>query len=373
MSTFIECFATSGNGIKLAVKDVIDISGVITTAGSRAVSGSGVAAGADASCLSGARAANVRIVGKTNLHEFALGATGVNPWYGTPTNPLDPRRIPGGSSSGSAVAVATAEAVVAYGTDTGGSVRIPAACCGIAGLKTTWGRIPVQGVWPVAPSLDTVGPMARTVGGLVLGMQLLEPGFEVTERLAPNIGRVALVAGSQMDAPVDRVLQASELNVSEIRLEGWELARVAGRNLVGAEAWDQHANFVRAHTDKIGESVLQRFREAEQLGPVAIAEGRRIGRIWEDELIRAFTMFDFLVVPTLRIYPPRIDELDLQIAATLTANTVPINLAGLPAVALPVPNDGRCPASMEIIGPSGSEESLLAVAATLERAAASLS
>src|SRR6185312_11722115 len=133
----------------------------------------------DAACLAGARAAGARIVGRTNLHELALGVTGINPWYGTPVNPLDPSRVPGGSSSGSAVAVATGEADVAYGSDTGGSVRIPSACCGTAGLKTTWGRIPLDGVWPLSPSFDTVGPMARDIGGLVTGMQLLEPGFEL--------------------------------------------------------------------------------------------------------------------------------------------------------------------------------------------------
>ena len=120
-------------------------------------------------------------MGRTNLHELALGVTGVNPWFGTPVNPLDPALVPGGSSSGSAVAVATDEADVAYGSDTGGSVRIPSACCGTAGLKTTWGRIPLEGVWPLSPSFDTVGPMARDVAGLVAGMALLEPGFSVAE------------------------------------------------------------------------------------------------------------------------------------------------------------------------------------------------
>src|SRR5258707_8697714 len=102
---------------------------------------------------------------------------GTNPWFGNPVNPLDPALIPGGSSSGSAVAVANDDADVAYGSDTGGSVRIPSACCGTAGLKTTWGRIPLEGVWPLSPSFDTLGPMARDVAGLVTGMQLLEPGF----------------------------------------------------------------------------------------------------------------------------------------------------------------------------------------------------
>ncbi len=129
-----------------------------TTAGCRAVADRAVPAPRDAACMAGARAAGARIVGRTNLHELALGVTGINPWYGTPVNPLDPTRVPGGSSSGSAVAVAVGDADVAYGSDTGGSVRIPAACCGTAGLKTTWGRIPLDDVWPLSPSFDTVGP-----------------------------------------------------------------------------------------------------------------------------------------------------------------------------------------------------------------------
>ena len=177
VATFITRFETSGTGIRLAVKDLIDMEGIPTTAGCRAVADQALPARADAACLAGARAAGARIVGRTNLHELAFGVTGVNPWFGTPVNPLDPSRVPGGSSSGSAVAVATGEADVAYGSDTGGSVRIPSACCGTAGLKTTWGRIPLDGVWPLSPSFDTIGPMARDVGGLEVGMRLLEPGF----------------------------------------------------------------------------------------------------------------------------------------------------------------------------------------------------
>src|SRR5438128_560661 len=142
--------------------------------------------------MAGARAADARIVGKANLHELAFGATGVNVWFGTPENPLDASLIPGGSSSGSAVAVATGEADVAYGSDTGGSVRIPSACCGTTGLKTTWGRVPLDGVWPLAPSLDTVGPMARDIAGLVLAMQLLEPGFALAPAGASTVDRVRL-------------------------------------------------------------------------------------------------------------------------------------------------------------------------------------
>src|SRR5205807_7810577 len=156
------------------------VEGVPTTAGCKAVAATAEPAAADAPCLAGLRAADARVVGKANLHELAMLPLGTNPWFGTPVNPLDPALIPGGSSSGSAVAVATGEADVALGSDTGGSVRVPAACCGVFGLKTTHGRISLEGVWPLAPSMDTIGPIATSVAGLALGMELLERSEEHT-------------------------------------------------------------------------------------------------------------------------------------------------------------------------------------------------
>ena len=216
MTTFITRYETSGPGVRLAVKDLIDMAGEPTTAGCRAVADRAVPADRDAACLAGAREAGARIVGRTNLHELALGVTGVNQWYGTPVNPLDPTRVPGGSSSGSAVAVATDEADVAYGSDTGGSIRIPAACCGTAGLKTTWGRIPLDGVWPLAPSFDTVGPMARTVAGLVTGMELLEPGFSVAGQDGADlvVGRLPIEADPAITAALDRALRAGGVGLA---------------------------------------------------------------------------------------------------------------------------------------------------------------
>src|SRR5580693_2484506 len=193
MTTFITRFDQGGAGLRLAVKDLIDMEGVPTTAGSRAVADRAKPALADAACLAGARAADVVIVGKTNLNELAYGASGLNEHYGTPVNPLDPALLPGGSSSGSAVAVADGDADLAYGTDTGGSIRVPAAYCGITGLKTTHGRVPAGGVWPLAPSLDSVGPMARDVAGLVAGMALLEPGFAPAAGPAAALGRLRLL------------------------------------------------------------------------------------------------------------------------------------------------------------------------------------
>ena len=246
MTTFITRYETSGPGVRLAVKDLIDMAGEPTTAGCRAVADRAVPAARDAACLAGARAAGARIVGRTNLHELALGVTGVNQWYGTPVNPLDPTRVPGGSSSGSAVAVATGEADVAYGSDTGGSVRIPAACCGTAGLKTTWGRIPLDGVWPLAPSFDTVGPMARTVAGLVTGMELLEPGFAVGDAGGADltVGRLALEADPAITAALDRALDLVGWDCRDLAVPGWDDATMQAGLLLVVEAWQSDASLV---------------------------------------------------------------------------------------------------------------------------------
>ena len=274
MSTFITRFDTSGPGVRLAVKDLIDMEGVPTTAGCRAVANEAEAAFRDAACLHGARAAGARIVGRTNLHELALGVTGVNPWYGTPVNPLDPRLVPGGSSSGSAVAVATHEADVAYGSDTGGSVRIPAACCGTAGLKTTWGRVSLDGVWPLSPSFDTVGPMARDVGGLVLGMELLEPGFTVAARAPVRVGRLRVDADPVIDAAIDAALAASEWEVSDIELPRWHEATAAGGLLLVAEAWETDRALVARRPEEIGADVVGRLKLGGSLDAKALASAR---------------------------------------------------------------------------------------------------
>jgi amidase len=215
MTTFITTLDATGAGPRLAVKDLIDVAGVPTTAGCRAVARTATPAVADAACLAGARAADARIVGKTNLHELAMLPLGTNPWFGTPVNPLDRTLIPGGSSSGSAVAVATGQADIALGSDTGGSIRVPSACCGTVGLKTH-GRVSVAGVRPLAPSLDTVGPMASSVAGAAAGMALLEPGFRPDPTGARVIGRLRTAGDPRIEAAVDDALRAAEFDVIPI-------------------------------------------------------------------------------------------------------------------------------------------------------------
>jgi len=365
VSTFITRLdGGAGTGPRLAVKDLIDVEGVPTTAGCRAVADAAAPAEKDAPCVAGARAAGARIVGKANLHELAFGATGVNPWYGTPENPLDPSLVPGGSSSGSAVAVATDEADVAYGSDTGGSVRIPSACCGTAGLKTTHGRISLEGVWPLALSLDTVGPMARDVAGVVLGMQLLEPGFEVADVAPTTVGRFRLQnTDPEIDAAVDRALAEAELDVLDIELPGWMAAFANNGVILISEAWQANGHLLGK--EGVGEVVAQRI----ELGKTMTAENveqAEAGRTsWQQELAKTFERVQVIALPTMPTFPVPIDgsnEFDL------TTGTGPVNLAGNPALALPVPTRQRLPASLQLVGPHNSEDALLALGRVIESA-----
>lgn len=368
MSTFISRFDTAGPGIRLAVKDLIDMAGEPTTAGCRAVVAHASPADVDAACLAGARSAGTRIVGRTNLNELAFGVTGINPWFGTPVNPLDADLAPGGSSSGSAVAVAGGDADVAYGTDTGGSIRIPSACCGTAGLKTTWGRVPLDGIRPLAPALDTVGPMARDVAGLVCGMELLEPGFRPESPTGDlTIGRVPIEAAPGLVAALDRAVQLSGWASRVLPLAGWEEATRQGALLLVAEAWRSNAGLVAEDPDGIGPEVLARLLVGSSVQERPERRARSFQRAWQATLERAFEQVDLVVTPTLTIFPPRLEEAETLLEARCT---LPVNLAGLPAVVLPVPVPGGLPTSIQLIGPWGGEERLLGAAAWLEAALA---
>jgi amidase len=335
-ATFITSFSTNGPGLRVAVKDLLDMAGVPTTAGSRVLADAAVPATADAVCLAGLRASGAQIVGRTNLHEIALGVTGINPWFGTPTNPLDPSLAPGGSSSGSAVAVGTGEATVAYGTDTGGSVRIPAACCGVCGLKTTWGRIPVEGVRPLSPSLDTVGPMAADVAGLVTGMQ-------------------------------PEALRATSWEVSYVDPDEWRAATRWTATLLVAEAYQTNQDLLERYGDRISPDVARRLGDGRLVTPADITAATAGRAQWQAQLIALFGRFDLLVTPVLSILPPTLDRATDLLEGRYT---LPVNLAGVPALALPVPTRAALPASIQLISASGTEERLLAAGAVIEAAVA---
>lgn len=353
-----------GDGPLVAVKDAIDVAGVPTTLGSAAVGPTAPRARLDAVCLRPLRAAGARIAGKANLHELAFGGTGVNAWSGTPTNPLDADRIPGGSSSGSVVAVATGEADVGIGTDTAGSIRTPAACCGAVGLKTTLGRIPVLGVWPLAPSLDTVGPVAADVAGAAAGMALLEPRFAPAPAPAPLVGRVRLAGTDpEVDAAIDALLTASGLAVVEIDLPGWDAADRAARTVLFGEAWRSDRHLVASPAGALlGADLRERLAEGASISDRELEAARAHRDPWRAELGAAFERVPVLVLPSLRMLAPRLDD---PVPDTRYASAA-INLAGHPALALPAPTDGPIPASAQLVGPDHAEDLLVATAAALE-------
>jgi amidase len=375
MSTFITRLdPAGGTGVRLAVKDLIDVRDVPTTAGSRAVERTARPAERDAACLAGARAAGALIVGKTNLHELAMLPIGTNQWFGTPVNPLDAGLIPGGSSSGSAVAVATGEADVAFGSDTGGSIRIPSACCGTAGLKTTYGRVPLDGVWPLAPSMDTVGPMATTVGGLVAGMRLLEPGFTTAAAQARTIGRLRTSGRPEIESAIDEALKMAELEVVTLDWDGFAAGTDIFTAIYLTEVWDTDHALAETHPDGVGEDIAQLLTMNELFRP-GLADARGQLAQWRQSLLDLFGQVDLLALPTMPVFPPRLTDLNpdslVNVVVEITKYTGLFNAAGVPCTAQPVPAAGsRIPASLQLVGPLNGEELLLSTALSIEAAVA---
>jgi amidase len=357
----------SDAGPRLAVKDCIDVAGLPTTAGCPVVAEMAERAHTDAAVVASAREGGARIVGKTGLTELCWSASGINHWAGTPVNPRDPRRLPGGSSSGSAVAVATAEADVALGTDTGGSIRVPAACCGVVGLKTTHGRVPVKGVYPLAPSLDTVGPLGADVAAVELGMRLLEPAFRVPDSPGPLVAaRITVPAGlgeadPAIEAAVDRALDAAGVAVT--RVPGWDAdaAVSAFGVIIDAEGFRSNA-YLMPYLRQLSPDVRRNIERGARLTSADRLAAERTKEAVRATFAALLADFPVLVLPTLLRQPPLLGEHGFP----LTALTSAVNLAGLPALALPVPApDGKL-ASMQVIGTT--EERVLAFGRVIEAA-----
>jgi amidase len=366
--------------VRLAVKDIIDVKGTVTTAGSQYFARNGTPATEDAECLKGARARGVTIVGKTNLTELALGASGLNDYFGTPRNHLDgdKRLMPGGSSSGSAVAVATGKADIAYGTDTAGSVRTPAACCGIFGLKTTFGLVSLKGVYPLSPrNLDTVGPMATSVPRLVEGMDMLKPGTaaQFHELAAEHPSGAGLRVGRMyiegtdpaIDRAVDRALQKAGFKVVRLSpafTEAWKQATKNGQVVAVADSYNSNSYLLKKRgvtgTTKTA-LLLGDLRSDSKAYDKAIQERPQ----WQRQLRQVFKSVDFIALPTLKSPPLNIPLwgrfATFEARALGMQNTVAVNYAGNPAVAIPVPleEDKVTLTSLQLIGPMKSEAKLL--------------
>ncbi len=365
--------AARGDGPRVAVKDAIDVAGLPTYGGSPALAAVASPAGRDAECVRRVRAGGGVLVGKTALTELCWFASGRNDLLGTPLNPLDPGRVPGGSSSGSAVVVARGEADVGLGTDTGGSVRVPAACCGIAGLKTTWGRVPLDEVLPLSPSLDTVGPLARDVAGLTVGLRLLDPAAgSVDPVTAPVVARVRppVAVDADVDAAVDLALRRAGWRVREVEADWWTEASDITDLVLLAEGARGNAALLE-HAPLLSGAVVDRITRGLLVDDDELAAARRdLGdvrthflRLLDGRAGRADPGgVDALALPTLPFPAP-----PLTAPGGITALTVAVNGVGFPALALPVPLPGSpVPASLQLIARPYEEERLLALGGELE-------
>lgn len=358
------CALDRGDGpVRLAVKDCIDVAGVPTTSGSALVAATAPPAERDAEVVARLLAHGHRVVAKTNLDEFCFGATGVNPWFGTPRNPLDPDRIPGGSSSGSAVAVATGRAEVALGTDTTGSARTPAAFCGVVGLKLGSGAVPMDGVRPLAPTLDSLGILAARTGPVRVALEALAVGAapDAPEGLRAEDTTLLRfeVEGSDpaLEAAVDRVLDRSGFRVDRIEVPGWTEAAAAARAILFSEAPAALDRWVHGALDRVGPDVRRRFEMAAELTADELDAARATATRWRSQL-RGLCADGALLVSTATLtIAPRIEDRSAQPNAAAS----PVNLAGLPAIVGPtdeaVPGTGLL-GSIQLVGPDGAEQRL---------------
>ena len=378
---FIDYWPPPANNKQLtvAVKDNIDMKGVVTTAGSQYLANTSSPAARDAACLAIARQRKVRIVGKTNLSEFAVSPSGLNDYFGTPRNPFSRwhKRVPGGSSSGSAVAVANGEADVAFGTDSAGSVRVPAACCGIVGLKTTFGLVPLQGIMPVdSHHLDTVGPIAKDIAHVAQGMDLLQTGFAARYRAAVaakpatkniKIGRLYLSGTDpRIDQALDQALAEGQFHLvvlNQAFKAKWEQATKDGNTMAAASAWlsdQQYLDKIRVRARTKATIILGRVMYPGQYRQALQNQAK-----WQHALRQVFKKVDFIALPTLQSLPPTIPFIGntalLEARILNLQNTAAVNFAGNPALAIPIPvNDKKVPVtSLQLVGPRLSEARLL--------------
>lgn len=365
MAGFVETCAIGGENLTVAVKDTIDIAGLATRAGSAALADAPPAS-RHAAVVQAMLDAGCRIVGKTVLHEFAYGMTGLNAWAGTPRNPHFPSLIPGGSSSGSATVVAEGRVDFAIGTDTGGSIRLPAACCGIYGLKPTFGRLSRQGVMPAESSLDCVGPMAASLDLLERGMAAMDPTFHAapTPASLPRLGLPQVNAAPAILNAVHQALERSAAPTHPVELPGLEDAFAAGLTIINAETWAACGAYLS--TGKVGADVAARLDKARHTSAADIAAAEEVRARFTAAVDAALTDVDALALPTLPSFPmPLADAEAGKLDLTASALVRPFNLSGHPALTLPLPPIEGQPVALQLVGRKGGDEALCAIARRL--------
>jgi aspartyl-tRNA(Asn)/glutamyl-tRNA(Gln) amidotransferase subunit A len=361
LHAFISISAEDGVGTVVAVKDLVDVAGMVTTAGGVILPND--PARHDAPVIQSIRKEGCVIVGKTNLHEFAYGVTSVNPHYGAVRNPHDPSRVAGGSSGGSAVAVAAGMCDWAVGSDTGGSIRVPASLCGVVGFKPAFGTIDTSGVIPLSWSLDTLGPMAPDVEAAARAFEMMSGQAVSLEQLGKP--RIAVPAGwvSGLDEPTERAWRLVSQGLPEIDFVDRDLLFSAGLTILLVEAATYHRRWADDFPEKYGSDVLGHIRRGLGILAVDFEEAMRERPNLQQAAARAMEGIDALLLPATAIVAPPVDSGN-EVREPLARFTRPFNTTGQPVVALPAPVRGL-PVGMQVVARTNAEA--LRAALWLER------
>ncbi|MCC7105974.1 MAG: amidase [Chloroflexi bacterium] len=379
------------HGMPVTLKDLYDLEGVPTTSGSTILADA--VAAADATSVARLRAAGAIVLGKVNLHEFAFGPTGINPHYRTTRNPWDEARVPGGSSGGSGVAVAAGIGVASLGTDTGGSIRIPAALCGVVGLKPTYGRVSRAGVFPLSWACDHVGPLTRSVMdaayvlGAMAGADKRDPSASsrpvpsYTDRLDGDArGIRAAILQDQVAASHPAVASAFRSAVEQLSALGVELVEVDTSAstyapgicgaLIYSEAAAIHHTWLRTRPRDYGHDVRWRLELGAMLPSVAFVKAQQARAALVERFESVWQSADVVLTPTVPIAaPPIAAQLENRVRSSLTLHTRLSNVLGGPSCSVPCGfTDDGLPVGLLVSGRPFDEERVLRVAHAYEQA-----
>jgi aspartyl-tRNA(Asn)/glutamyl-tRNA(Gln) amidotransferase subunit A len=373
------------DGAILTIKDLFDVAGEVTRAGSRVLAEEGKPATADAPVIQRLRAAGAVIAAKTNMSEFAFHGVGTNPHFGTPGNPFDRARVPGGSTSGGAVAVADGMCEITIGSDTGGSTRAPASLCGIVGWKPSRQRVPTEGAFPLSFSLDSIGPMARTVAECALADAVMA-GEQPRELVAAPLAglRLGIPQGFPLDGLDDMVAAAwsdavAKLGKAGVRLSDEtiplldEMIQVNGKGgFAPAEAYAIHRERLKRRGDDVDPNVRARIDRGGSISAADYVDMEQTRRRLIAAMDARLADVDALVLPTTAIVAPRIDEVGTVESFApknmlLLRNTSTMNFFDLCAISLPLPRGSGLPVGLMLAARNGRDRELFRVAAAVER------
>ncbi len=374
-------------GIPISVKDLFDVEGAPTTAGSAAYASVAEPARRDATVVARLRAAGAIFLGHTNMTEFAYSGLGINPHFGTPLNVWDRHigRVPGGSSSGAALSVTSNMAVAAIGSDTGGSVRIPAAFNRLYGFKPTTGRHPMDGVFPLSPTLDTVGPLARSVhccrilDHVMAGLPVPEPDIRPVSGLRFGILETIALDGLDMDVAGAFVRALETISRSGARLERIKIDALHNfeeisslGSIAGPEAFHKHRDFIIGHGRQIDPRVLSRLESSADISAADYIEMLALRKDMIERSHLATRNFDAILMPTVAIVPPEVkpllasDALYAEANYKVLRNTALINNLGCPAATIPVGLKGGAPVGLMVVGEHGADAHVQDIAESLD-------